>query len=197
MPSSAPIASSSFSPGITALSRLDATKASSRNVLSVPARKGISVPLLACAVRKAASRSDGVDWYWSVAGSLTVVMATRCVLLSDGSVTGAWIWNEALVAPDWTSAVAAVTASGCGSGCAAASKACSCTAIFWRAICRASLAAAGAGRRRRGHGRRRHRHIHDPGRQRGAPPPSEGRAVDRVSLTLFQSSPVVWLMTPK
>lgn len=63
MPSSAPIASSSFSPGITALSRLDATKASSRNVLSVPARKGISVPLLACAVRKAASRSDGVDWY--------------------------------------------------------------------------------------------------------------------------------------
>ena len=146
MPSSAPIASSSFSPGITALSRLDATKASSRNVLSVPARKGISVPLLACAVRKAASRSDGVDWYWSVAGSLTVVMATRCVLLSDGSVTGAWIWNEALVAPDWTSAVAAVTASGCGSGCAAASKACSCTAIFWRAICRASLAAAGAGR---------------------------------------------------
>ncbi|KAG1529841.1 hypothetical protein G6F50_017723 [Rhizopus delemar] len=31
----------------------------------------------------------------------------------------------------------------------------------------------------------------------GAPPPSEGRAVDKVSLTFFQSSPVFWLMTPK
>ena len=155
------------------MSRLDATKASSRNVLSVPARKGISVPLLACAVRKAASRSDGVDWYWSVAGSLTVVMATRCVLLSDGSVTGAWIWNEALVAPDLGGC--RCHRFGLRLSCAAASKACSCTAIFWRAICRASLAAAGAGReRRRGMGGGGTATSTTQGVSAGAPPPSEG-----------------------
>ena len=196
MPSSAPIASSSFSPGITALSRLDATKASSRNVLSVPARKRISVPLLACAVRKAASRSDGVDWYWSVAGSLTVVMATRCVLLSDGSVTGAWIWNGRWWRPTGP-----------------------------RRLPLSPLRAAAQARRGveglflHGHLLARHlpRFARAPARDAappraweaaapphprqgvsaGAPPPSEGRAVDRVSLTLFQSSPVVWLMTPK
>lgn len=63
------------------------------------------MPLLARAVRKAASRSAGVDWYCSVAGSLAVVMATRCTLLSDGSVAGARIWKDALVASDCTAAV--------------------------------------------------------------------------------------------
>ena len=83
------------------------------------------MPLLACAVRKAASRSDGVDWYCSVAGSLTVVMATRCVLLSDGSVTGAWIWNEA---PETSRRCHRFGLRRAATGV----KACSCTAIFCR-----------------------------------------------------------------
>ncbi|MNT84821.1 hypothetical protein D3C72_2248990 [compost metagenome] len=51
MPSSAPSASSTFSPGITAFMELDATNASSRKVFSGPARNGMSVLLAACAVR--------------------------------------------------------------------------------------------------------------------------------------------------
>ncbi|MNT20895.1 hypothetical protein D3C72_1562160 [compost metagenome] len=119
MPSSAPIASSTFSPGITAFSDPAATKASSRNVLSEPARKGKSVLLLACAVKNTASRSAGVDWYCKVAGSLVVVMATRCEVLSDANVVGVLIWNDALVASFCTCAVCTSTGSGIASAMAA------------------------------------------------------------------------------
>ncbi|MNT85623.1 hypothetical protein D3C72_2258100 [compost metagenome] len=75
--------------------------------------------MLANAVRKAASRSAGVDWYCSVAGSLAVAIATRCDELSDATVAGFLIWNEALVASFCICAVDTSIASATGSAMAA------------------------------------------------------------------------------
>ena len=172
---------------MTVRSALVATKVPSRNTFIAPPSSGNSEVLATFAVRNAAGWSFGVVRYSGFAASAAVVTGIFCGELSLGTLEGAEILKEALVAVWSTVAWARVAPS----------------SIPPTAPSAIALAEAGAPRRvgalskdivctdasAVGIGRGTNTStVH--GRTSGAAPPMLGRAVESVSATSFQSSPV-------
>ncbi len=198
MPSSAPSARSNFSPAITVRSWLVATKVSSRKTFIAPARSGKSVPLTTLAVRKAVAWRFGTVRYSGVAPRRAVMIGTFWAVPSLGTLDGLATRNEALVAPA-SIVAAAYSASRSAATSPVASVVISCM-FTWRGADAAgaamTLARARCSSLRRasstGSNTSRFQAV-----STGAAPPREGRAVESVRATSFQSSPVVCRTTPK